>query len=301
MKTKIAAVLLLFSLLSIRSMAQQPPNVGFENWVAIGTFQNPAGWASFNNFYSYGVPEMSFKTSDFHFGASALKLISQTATVPPPLGSNTLDTLAGFVFLGAFDMNNPGITYSYRPQGIQATVKGTIVTGGNALIIATLRKWNYVTKVRDQVGLAVYNMSSSMANYTKVSAPFTYYSLAMPDTLEIKIMAGDVGPGGTIMPGNIFFVDDILLTGVNGITNTDEFKNKIRVFPNPIQDNVTIHGSENITQIEIYTIVGAPVSLLKNTISQPSMDLNLSCLKNGIYFLRIHEGSKIYNEKIVKE
>ncbi len=33
-----------------------------------------------------------------HSGTYALKVISDTATVPPPFGTNTLDTLTGSVF-----------------------------------------------------------------------------------------------------------------------------------------------------------------------------------------------------------
>src|ERR1035437_5815315 len=79
----------------------QPANAGFENWVAIDTAENPASWSSFNNFYSYHVPIMSFKTTDSHTGTYALRLISDTTTRElPPFGiTNTLDTTAGFVFL----------------------------------------------------------------------------------------------------------------------------------------------------------------------------------------------------------
>ncbi len=301
MKSKSIVIQLLASILTISVNAQQPPNTGFESWVTINTAQNPTGWSSFNNFFSYGVPEMSFKTSEFHLGTSAVKLVSQTAIVPPPLGSNTLDTLAGFVFLGAFDMNNPGIAYTYRPIAIQAYVKGTIVAGGNAMIIATLRKWNSVTKVRDQVALAVYNMTNSIAAYTSVSVPFTYSLPIQPDTLDIKIMAGDVGPGGTIMPGNIFFVDDIALTFPTGINKPNEIKNILRVFPNPINEKVKIQSIENISKVEIYSLLGEPVFLFNLNEPKNTLELNLIELPKGIYFLKVWQGNNLRIEKLVKQ
>ncbi|NTW32794.1 MAG: T9SS type A sorting domain-containing protein [Bacteroidetes bacterium] len=277
----------------------QPTNAGFENWEAIGSFENPLGWSSFNNFYNYGVPEMSFDTSDSHSGSHALRLISVTATVPPPLGTNTLDTLAGFVFLGGFDLNNSGIPYTDRPISVQAFVKGTIISGSNAMIIATLSKWNTVTHVSDQVGMAVCNITSSIANYTQISSTFNYSLTSIPNTLSIMIMAGDVGSGGFILPGNEIFVDDISFTFSASISDNNQNKNNIYIFPNPASDKITVNTSEKINTIEIYNIVGEKVYSLNNFKQQKSNEINLSGINTGIYFVKIFNGEKYFTKKII--
>jgi hypothetical protein len=301
MKTKDLLILFVFvGAIALNTYAQtQPPNAGFEDWLPVGPFENPAGWSSFNNFYSYGVPEMSFKTTDAHSGTYALRLISDTATVPPPLGTGTLDTLAGYVFLGNADMNNPGISYSDRPILMRAFVKGKVIPGNNAYLIATLRKWNAVSHVRENVGEAVYSISDTSSSYTQISVPFNYSLPDIPDTLEFKIMAGDVGPGGIIMPGNEIFIDDISFTFPVGITEIGGGKSNIHIFPNPTTDKITISSTGKINAIEIYDLLGDKVYALNNFGQQASGEIDLSGFHQGIYMVKIIDGEKIYTEKIV--
>jgi|GEM_PF-873797 len=277
----------------------QPPNAGFENWVTVGTGENPTGWSSFNNLSIYSVPIMSFKTTDANSGTYALRLISQTATIPPPLGTNTLDTIAGYVFVGGFDMNHPGIPYTDRPVLMQAYVKGTIITGSEAYLMATLSKWNTGTHTRDQVGFAMYYTSSSIASYSQISVPFNYSLPDTPDTLDIKIMAGNVGPGGVIMPGNEFFVDDLSFTFPVGINETNIDNSSLNIFPNPASDKVTINSADKINAIEIYNMLGENVYTQTNLSTSASNEIGLSNFQKGIYFVKIYQSEKICTEKIV--
>jgi hypothetical protein len=287
------------SVITINANAQtQPPNAGFENWTAIGPYENPVGWSSFNNFYSYGVPEMSFKTTDVNSGTYALRLISDTATVPPPLGTGILDTMAGFVFLGGADFNNPGIPYTDRPILMLASVKGTIIPSGNAILMATLRKWNTVTHVRDQVGGAMYVMTSSVSTYQQISVPFNYSLPDTPDTLEIKIMAGDVGPGGFIMPGNEFFVDDISFTFPVGIIEPGKDSQSIYIFPNPATESVTIETPQN-TIIEILNLPGQVIKSVHAVSNKTNIDI--SSFPDGIYFVKLKTESGVEVKKFIKD
>jgi len=299
MKTKnlfSTAVLVIALALNAHSQIQ-PPNAGFENWVPIGSYENPVGWSSFNNFYSYGVPEMSFKTTDFNSGNYALRLISDTATVPLPLGTGKLDTMAGFVFLGSADFNNPGIAYTDRPILMQAFIKGTIKPNGNAYLIATLRKWNTLTHVRDQVGMAIYNMTNSILNYTQISVPFNYSLPDIPDTLEIKIMAGDVGPGGIIMPGNEFFIDDISFNFPVGINETNLDAQNVNIFPNPTSDELTIVSSQK-SEIEILNIHEQLIGSISENGNNTT--INISSFPCGIYIVKIKTEKGVEVKKFIK-
>jgi len=292
--------------ISFLHSSQPFPNGDFENWTAVNTGQNPMSWSSFNNFYNYGIPIMSFKTTDKNSGTYALRIISDTAVVSPPFGTGVLDTMAGYVFLGGTDMNNLGIPYTDRPLAMQAFVKGTILAGSQAYVIATLRKWNTVTHVRDQVGQAGYSTGSSIANYLQISVPFTYSLAAIPDTLEISIMAGNVGPGGFIMPGNEFFVDDISFTFPTGINEANNDMPGITVFPNPASDKITVSSLEKINAIEIYNLIGEKVYVINNSnnavgipMGQTSIGIDLSGFQKGIYFVKMYGQENSQTKKIV--
>lgn len=303
MKSKSLFLAVIFIIaIAVNSIAQtQPTNGGFENWISVGPSENPTGWSSFNDFYMYGIPEMSFKTTDAHTGQYAVRLISDTATIPPPLGTNTLDTIAGYVFLGTPDMNNPGIAYTERPELMQAYVKGTLATGGYCYIIAGLRKWNAGTQSRDMVGQAVYFMDASVASYTMISVSFNYTLPDTPDTLEIKIMAGDLGPGGIIMPGNEFFVDDLTFTFPVKIDESANNSQDISVFPNPVINRLSIGSPSEINAIEIHNMIGGIVYSSIITESKNQIVADISDFVDGIYIVRIYTKKETFTKRIVKK
>ena len=237
-------------ILSINATAQmQPPNGGFENWETVGvTAEDPIDWSSPNEWESLGLPALIFKTTDASTGSFALRAISDTATVPPPFGNSILDTVAGTIMVGTLNFDHPGIPYTERPNEIRAWVKGTVVNGDACLIMAEVSKWDANTSSRQEIGSAIYVMTSSIGNYTEITIPFNYLLPDIPDTLTIAILAGNAGPGGTVMLGNEFFVDDISLSITVGI---NEFDNDIIIntYPNPFENSATVNfdNSKNLT------------------------------------------------------
>lgn len=294
----VGSTLTLDSITFINSI-QQFPNNDFENWTTISTSINPDSWSSFNNFISYGIPELSFKTTDANSGNFALRLISDTATIPPPFGTNTLDTLAGYVFLGDPNMDNSGIPFTYSPISMEAYVKGTIV-GGEAYIMATLSKWNNSTQVRDQVAFTMYYTTSSIADYSLITVPFNYSLSVEPDTLDVRIMAGNVGPGSFIAPGNEFFVDDLSFTLPVDVKEMNKDKFNISIFPNPAFDKITVSSIEKAIAIEIYNMLGEKVYTNNKLLQQTTNEIDLSSFQKGIYFVKVKIGTTFHIEKIIK-
>ncbi|MFY9243632.1 MAG: T9SS type A sorting domain-containing protein [Polaribacter sp.] len=70
----------------------------------------------------------------------------------------------------------------------------------------------------------------------------------------------------------------------------------IKIFPNPVNDILSIKNVENIT-IKIYSVNG---SLLKNIKSKTNLDVDISSFKSGVYILEISslKGKKL--QKILK-
>ena len=121
-----------FGICSGIAIAQtQLSNGGFESWQNAGTGEDPVDWGSRNQQSQIGYPVLITKTTDAYAGSYALKLVSDSATVPPPAGSGTLDTLSGVLWLnGVFSGGPPtgGIAFTDRPDSIRGFVKCN--TGG---------------------------------------------------------------------------------------------------------------------------------------------------------------------------
>lgn len=103
----------------------------------------------------------------------------------------------------------------------------------------------------------------------------------------------DATIGKYTSPGWTMSCDTIYFSGV------DELKaeNKIQAFPNPTKDKVTISNISQQTQFVIYSVFGEAV---KTGIIDPSGEIYLSGLRDGIYFLELKSGFTPTFIKILK-
>ena len=278
------------------------PNNNFEDWTTTDYGSNPDYWSSLNNFAFLGFPVMSFQSNDFHGGSSAVKIISDTATLFPPFGTGALDTIAGMVFIGPPDMDRPGIPFFLRPTAMNFYSKCVVPAGSPVYASITLTRWNPSTHSRDEIGSGIYTANSSVSSYTLVTVPINYNSFDSPDTMQISFMGGDLGNGGTILPGAEFYVDDVSLTVQSELIDLGDVLNDIVIFPNPVSDKLYINlNSEESKIITIYNSNGAKV--LSHNISKNGSEIDFSMFDNGIYFYNIYtdDGVFLKSGKLIKE
>ncbi len=71
----------------------------------------------------------------------------------------------------------------------------------------------------------------------------------------------------------------------------------VKVFPNPARDMFTVKANEMINQIRITDISGQVVMNL--TVDKPHININVSNLQPGIYFMQIHTIKNIVTESVL--
>ena len=74
-------------------------------------------------------------------------------------------------------------------------------------------------------------------------------------------------------------------------------QHNLKIFPNPILNNLEILSDKEIYKIEIYNIEGKKIK----TVSSGFSIIDFSNIAQGVYFLKIFIGEYIYNEKVIKE
>jgi hypothetical protein len=84
---------------------------------------------------------------------------------------------------------------------------------------------------------------------------------------------------------------------INVAQDIDSFSpNNFKVYPNPCKDLLVI-DSEVFAEFQILDSYG---KIIKSEQIFGNTTINLNGLKNGIYFLRVNDGSNIFNQKIIK-
>lgn len=97
---------------------------------------------------------------------------------------------------------------------------------------------------------------------------------------------------------NEVFYDNIELRAVTTASVKDVFANNITIYPNPANNFINISTTENISNVEVYNIVGKRVLSIKNL---QNNQVDISNLASGMYMLRLTNGTSIATKKIIKQ
>lgn len=80
--------------------------------------------------------------------------------------------------------------------------------------------------------------------------------------------------------------------GIDGVAD-----NNVKVYPNPVTDNLNISYNGEVSYVEIYDLVGRMVQRVEGNVSQVSTNSFVS----GVYVVRVATENGIHVQKIVKE
>jgi serine protease AprX len=79
-------------------------------------------------------------------------------------------------------------------------------------------------------------------------------------------------------------------------TSVIEHDTKFSVYPNPVKNILNIQGIDNMQQIEVISVTG---SVMKKQPGAASVDV--SDLKRGVYFLKVHTDNAIITTRFRKD
>lgn len=99
-----------------------------------------------------------------------------------------------------------------------------------------------------------------------------------------------------------FIIDNILFTeGEIETLSISEVETsfELKVYPNPVKNELSINASETITAIKVFNILGQEVLNTKSNAIQNKLDM--SSLNSGTYFVQVSADNKIKTVKVVKE
>ncbi len=262
-------------------------NGGFENWTSQNTYENPDYWETLNIASTISNPVSAFKATgiDKHSGNYALK-IKTIFFSNNPVPNLLWDTM-GYAFLGKINVSPPstkmGTPYTGRPEKLEFWAKYIPVGADVGGATVVLQKWNGTNTDTIADGYLVIDTTMT---YTFFQVNLFYYSTVLPDTLVITFASSLKKANARV--GSTLYIDDVALTGWVGVDEHNNFEEKVKVFPNPAKESVTISAKiKEADNIQVVDASGKPAGGYK--IQNDKTDINTSQFAEGFYLYEIRD------------
>lgn len=269
----------------------QIPNNGFENWINMGTYENPDGWGTMNNTTSSGGIYTATKGTPGFPGAAYLILTSEL------VGGSVVNAIAVSGKLDSISKQPvSGFAFDQRPQILTGEWQHMIFGTSQGSVSAKLTRWDTLTNSRETVATAYQTLVGMDMSWTSFTVNFVYQTGNYPDTCIIVFRAS----GLTAAAFDYLYIDNLAFTGtVAGIEKENNFLNNLKVYSNPSNQTININfnlkaaGKMTFELIDLTgkIIFSKTASLLQGESSQI---IDISVLAKGVYLVRI--GSENVNE-----
>lgn len=282
----------IISICCIFASYSQIPNGSFEDWVTVGTYEEPVSWISLNSSTSIVGVVTCEKGSPGNPGNYFLKLTSKNV-----MG---LGVIQGMVISGTQNPDNEeepfsGFGFTQRPANFTGKWQHMIYGNSQGIIAVQLTKWDEASQTRTFIASMEYVLTGMAMNWANFSLPLTYHSSDYPDTCLIVLMSS----GETPAINDFLYVDNLSFSGsVSGIEESD--LNVMQVYPNPAKDQITIEHSFEIdgsSMLLITNILGE--QLLTEPVISASPKINIESLQNGIYFVTLKSTRGSSTKKLI--
>ncbi|MGC4058363.1 MAG: T9SS type A sorting domain-containing protein [Chitinophagaceae bacterium] len=256
--------------------AQTVVNGNMESWVSYTssgtTLARPANWFSSDSlikaYYvltgssSSFVARCSQSTTVYHGGSSSAVLITNaTDTLPSVLANSNITFSLADIMAGKYQFKYPGGTpVTSRVLFGHAWVKLTSTGSSDVarMNLSAIKSGIGAGGADSTIGSGYVDIPSN-TGFTKVDVSVTYKdATTVPDRIVVSFV-----PTNKSKPvaGTTMWIDDVTLSDPAGI-ETPIFNNPaIRVFPNPVQDElrITADMSEELS-VSVYSVNGQEVA-----------------------------------------
>lgn len=277
MKRLIQSILLAFIAVSCFS---QIPESGFETWINMGTYENPASWGTMNNTTAPSGIFTATKAAPGSPGSFYMKLTSKS------IGGNVANGIAVSGVLDTITKKpKSGFPFSSRPQTFTGKWQHMIYGSSAGSVSVFLTKWNASFLLRDTVAVANYNLSGMVMSWATFNITINYLSSEFPDTCVIFLRASGTNPTAN----DYLWVDNLSFSGsVSGISETTGSGFTLNSFPNPANDQMVFTCTKPFQvgdRLIISDMFGKIV--FDKTVLESTVKVNTSGFANGTYICKI--------------
>ena len=99
-----------------------------------------------------------------------------------------------------------------------------------------------------------------------------------------------------------WWFDDVKVTGINidktSISQENIDKDKVKIYPNPVNDILNISAPENIESVKIINSIGQLI--YQEKVNTNELKINTNNYKSGFYIISIKTKAQLITRKIIK-
>ena len=92
-----------------------------------------------------------------------------------------------------------------------------------------------------------------------------------------------------------FSIDNVVIKNLGDLSTDELNKKEIKIYPNPIQDVLSVQTNEKINSVEIFDLTGK--SILKSS----EKTINTQTLAKGVYIVKVKTDNQEISQKIIKK
>ncbi len=290
-KKILSLILVLICLFSLKSISQQLPNQGFEEWKTDDSklFDDLDGgfWGTINKLRLLGpqAPVTTEKSTDTHSGSYSAKITTKT------FGSFKI---VGIIATGFFNQKAAGfiegMPFTSKPAKLSGYYKFIPVNNDSCSAYINLTKYNTISNKKDTIAEGLLVMQGEQNQWTKFEIPIKYYLNSTPDTIKVAFVssAGTVGMGSTqnAQVGSSMFVDDLILDYGTEVDIPSASSSKIKLEYSQLSSSIILTSNYfDDGLISIYSSEGKLIMTKDFKISDSQVDF--STQPCGVYLYKI--------------
>jgi hypothetical protein len=268
------------------SVNAQIPNSGFETWMNMGSYENPDGWSTLNDFTTAAGVYTAEKGTPGSPGTSYLKLTSKM------VGPTVVNGIAvSGVLDPATQQPISGFAFNQQPSALTGKWQHMIYGSSQGSITVTLTRWDAAMNSRMVVATANQVLTGMAMSWANFSIPLVYTDSQAPDSCIIVLKASGNNPTDQ----DYLWVDNLAFTGnVAGLAEQNIFAD-LTIYPNPTTENFTLNLQSKEAQAISLALISVTGEILysknedikvgANSITLPSIGI-----AKGNYLVRITAG-----------
>ncbi|MCB9365326.1 MAG: T9SS type A sorting domain-containing protein [Flavobacteriales bacterium] len=169
-------------------------------------------------------------------------------------------------------------------------------TSSNNIIVINSSMGNNITYMWNFGDSTTSTLQNPSHTYS-TAGPF-YLCLTIDDGNGcVDMYCDSIGKNGVVFNKAGGFTINIISPNTTGIDSKLILNSEIKIYPNPVSNQLSIDTELNISEIKIIDITGKMVMIAKEI----THTINLADLSNGIYFIKVTTEEKTITKKFVKQ